>query len=318
MDHVRGDSGDSLLYSGEINILSPEFPSDSAFFWNSQIFICHDIEFGKEIFIKINMYHTALRALIGIKHRLNIVIVGANDGKINDPIYNFAMRMSGRTNILLIEPNKALLPYLQNNYSPHPSYQIANYAIGKEGMLTLYAIKKECWNRFRPAYAKGWPSYRAATGITSSIKSHLEKALVRENMNPDDMIDILNIPSKQLKTLLVELKWPSPIDVLQIDAEGCDDLVIHASNLEYTKPKILYFENDNIPQERMESLLIYLSKHHYKTYKIGRNSLSVGSSIDLTCISLNGIILIFRVIRKLAVVMKGLIRGWEQERNPTA
>jgi FkbM family methyltransferase len=242
----------------------------------------------------MKMYHTLLKALIGIKRRLNIVIVGANDGKINDPIYNFAMRMSGGTNVLLIEPNKALLPYLQDNYSPHPSHQIANCAIGKEGTLTLYAIKEEWWDRFQPAYGKKWPSYRAATGITSSIKSHVERALVNENLNPDDAIDILNVPSKELKTVLVELKWPSPIDVLQIDAEGCDDLVIYASDLDYTRPKLIYFENHNMPQDRMESLLGYLSEHHYKTYKIGRDSLSIDSRIEPTCIYLNGIALILR------------------------
>ncbi len=251
----------------------------------------------------INIYDMALRALIGIKRRLNIVIVGANDGKVNDPIYNFAMRMSGRTNILLIEPNKALLPYLQANYSSHPSHQIANCAIGKEGILTLYVIKPEWWARFQPAYAKGWPSYRAATGITSSIKAHLEKALVRENLNPDDAIDILNTPSKELKSLLVELKWLSPIDVLQIDAEGCDDLVIYTSNLEYTQPQLIYFENHNIPQDRMESLVKYLSIHHYRTYKMGGDSLAVRNRINPICISLNGIVLILHVLRKLAVVM---------------
>ena len=51
-------------------------------------------------------YQVALRTLIEIKHQLNIVVVGANDGKTNDPIYDFVMRRSGATNILLIEPNK--------------------------------------------------------------------------------------------------------------------------------------------------------------------------------------------------------------------
>ena len=41
-----------------------------------------------------NKYQVALRTLIGIKYQLNIVVVGANDGKTNDPIYNFAMKVS--------------------------------------------------------------------------------------------------------------------------------------------------------------------------------------------------------------------------------
>ena len=274
----------------------------------------HSHKMGALIMKLYTKYQVALRTLIKIKHQLNIVVVGANDGKTNDPIYNFAMRRSGATNILLIEPNKPLLPYLESNYSTHPSHQIANCAIGKEGTLTLYAVKQEVWDLFQPAYANGWPSYRAATGITSAIKSHLEEALVGQNLDPDSAIDILNIPAKELKTLLEELKWPTPIDVLQIDAEGYDDVVIYNSNLSYTIPKLIYFESHNMPEEQGKALKSYLSQQRYNTHNLGGDTLAVDSRINPTCISLNlimsihsGVEVIFRVIVKLSVVMKGLI-----------
>ncbi len=263
---------------------------------------------------KYNIYQIALRILIGTKNQLNIVIVGANDGKTNDPIYNFNMTRSGGTNVLLIEPNKPLLPFLQSNYSSHPSHQIANCAIGKEGTLILYTVKQEVWDRFQPAYAKGWPSYRAATGITSVFKSHLEKALIDQNLNPDGAIDVLNVPAKELKTLLEELKWPTPIDVLQIDAEGYDDVVIYNSNLSYTKPKIIYFESHHMSKEKGKALKQYLSKQRYRTYKVGGDSLAVESRINPTYISLNlimsinsGLEMIIRIKRKVSVAMKALI-----------
>lgn len=88
------------------------------------------------------MYHIVLRALTRIKHRLNIVVVGANDGRVNDPIYDFAMKIPDRTNILLIEPNKLLLPYLQNNYSSHPSHQIAFMNCMEEIFFVLEIITR--------------------------------------------------------------------------------------------------------------------------------------------------------------------------------
>ena len=253
--------------------------------------------------------------LAGMKDRLSIVIVGANDGKTNDPIYSFVMRRPGATHILLIEPNKALIPYLRSNYSSHPSHQVANCAIGEEGTLTLYAVKQEYWDRFQPDYAKGWPSYRAATGITSAIRSHLEKALECENLDPDEAIEVLSIPAKQLKTLLEELEWPTPIDVLQIDAEGYDDVVIFNSNLNDTSPTLVLFESHNMPREKLKALKDHLSKQRYRTYNAGADSLAVASRIDLTCISLNAVMLIgsgidfgLRVKRRLSREMKNLFR----------
>ena len=43
-----------------------------------------------------NLYSIALNVLVEIKHKLNIVVVGANDGRVNDPIYEFAMGMSSK------------------------------------------------------------------------------------------------------------------------------------------------------------------------------------------------------------------------------
>ena len=237
-----------------------------------------------------NLYSIALNVLIEIKHKLNIVVVGANDGRVNDPIYEFAMGMSSKTNMLLIEPNKFLLPHLQKSYSSHPSHQIANCAIGQEGILTLYAVKANWFDHFQPAYAKGWPQYRAATGITSANKEHVEKALLREGINPDDAIESLNVSCQQLSPLLAALNWPTAIDVLQIDAEGHDDFVIHAANIQSTEPKLIYFENHNIPEERMNALVNYLSSQHYQTYKMGGDSLAVDSRINPLCAAINGAI----------------------------
>jgi FkbM family methyltransferase len=225
--------------------------------------------------MEVNPYPVALKALLESQAHLNIVVVGANDGRFNDPIYSFVLENRTQTQILLIEPNKFLLPYLEANYSQHPSHQVANCAIGEEGDLILYAVKQEWFSHFQPAYAKGWPPYRAATGITSAHREHLEIALQRESLNPDAAIETLTVPCKQLGSLLTEIAWPSPIDVLQIDAEGYDDAVIYAADLQHTKPKLIYFENHNIQVGRLEILQQYLTHKHYQVHQINGDSLAV-------------------------------------------
>jgi FkbM family methyltransferase len=225
--------------------------------------------------MEVNPYPVALKALLESQAHLNIVVVGANDGRFNDPIYSFVLENRTQTQILLIEPNKFLLSYLEANYSQHPSHQVANCAIGEEGDLILYAVKQEWFSHFQPAYAKGWPPYRAATGITSAHREHLEIALQRESLNPDAAIETLIVPCKQLGSLLTEIAWPSPIDVLQIDAEGYDDAVIYAADLQHTKPKLIYFENHNIQVGRLEILQQYLTHKHYQVHQINGDSLAV-------------------------------------------
>jgi FkbM family methyltransferase len=247
----------------------------------------------------INIYTLSLAVLIQLKRRLAIVVVGANDGRFNDPIYGFAMRMAARTRMLLIEPNRSLIPYLQANYQSHPDHRIANCAIGEEGTLTLYAVKPEWIDRYQPAYAQGWPHYRAATGITSANRDHVAEALLREGINPGDAIERLHAPCHQLSTVLASQGMDTQIDVLQIDAEGYDDAVIHASTISVTKPKLIYFENHNIPQPRMELLSSYLSSENYRLYALGRDSLAVSRRLHPLCLALHGAIAAAQIAARL-------------------
>lgn len=218
--------------------------------------------------------------LIKSKGRLNIAVVGANDGKINDPIYRFVKQNVDSTQVLLIEPFKPVVPFLEENYSFHPSHKIANCAIGAAGVLTLYSIKPEYWEKFQPGYAKDWPTYRAASGITSAIRSHLEKCLVRQKLDPEATIESHKIASKELKTVLQELDWPMPLDVLQVDAEGFDDVVIYHANIDLTQPKLIYFESHNMVDDKSHPLVAYLHDHGYQLFQAKGNCLAIKKSLS--------------------------------------
>ncbi len=243
-----------------------------------------------------NPYQVALSLLSKIKKQINIIVVGANDGKFNDPIYDFVMKSIDRTAVCLIEPNTRLKCYLKENYSGHPKSKIINCAIGPNGVLTLYAIKEKYWSDFQPSYAtnRGWPEYRAATGITSASREHLEDALKdHSNINAAEAITSLTVPSKELDRVLQDIDWKMPIDVLQIDTEGYDDSVIYSSNLKLTKPKYIYFELCHIPKDRLDVLVNYLSREGYKTYKIQRNALSVKTKGSFLCRFLGSFLFIY-------------------------
>ena len=198
--------------------------------------------------------------------KLNIVQIGANDGVINDPIYDFVMQYKEFTKVLLIEPLSEVIPYLTNNYSRHPDKIIFNGAIGEKDELTLYSIKKDFRSKYLPTYAKGWPTYRASTGITSSKKSHLVKHLKDYNeklTNPEEYIETITVPCMRLENLINKVNYGGHVDMLQVDAEGADDLVIYNSSINIYKPKIINYESGHLSLTNNGKLKKYLANNGY-------------------------------------------------------
>lgn len=208
----------------------------------------------------------SLLSLLSCNQEILIVQVGANDGSINDPIYEFVKYFSERTQILLIEPQKELIPYLQENYLFHNNCLIFNGAIGPTKELILYSVDKSVWNDLDVHYAKEWPEYRAPTGVTSTRKEHVKDWLrmyLNKNFNIESAIREYTVPGIQLSALLKDMNIPQSIDVLQIDAEGYDDQVIYYSNIDKLTPKVINFEAEYLSSERLERIRLFLEKRGY-------------------------------------------------------
>lgn len=68
------------------------------------------------------------------------------------------------------------------------------------------------------------------------------------------------------------------IDVLQIDAEGFDDQVIYASDIEKFLPPVINFEYGNLPPQRAKELSKYLAAHGYVLSQHGIDGLAIHTS----------------------------------------
>ena len=222
---------------------------------------------------------------LGKNKKLNIVVVGANDGKINDPLYPLMVSNTSLAKLLLIEPQTELIPYLKDNYHFHPDVTVVNAAVGPESELILYSIKKELWAELDVPYAKerNWPLYRAPTGVTSSSKEHvlvwLKKHLKAENL--EDCINKRASRCQFLDEICHQHGFFDEIDVLQIDTEGFDDQVIYSSSLEVTKPKVIHFESAHLIGVRADKLYLYLERLGYSVHKVGDNTLAMLNCIDV-------------------------------------
>jgi FkbM family methyltransferase len=207
-----------------------------------------------------------LESLLAAKGRLNLVQIGANDGRINDPIFPFAMRNKGATSILLIEPQIEIIPFLKESYADHPRATIHCGAIGAGDTLRLFRVKPELWNAYDAPYLRDAPAYRVPSGFASSSIEHVRRHArgnIRVDAALEDCIEAITVPCATLDALISTLPWDRDVDVLQVDAEGADDEVIHACDLDRLAPWLINFERAHLSASRRQALEAYLAQRGY-------------------------------------------------------
>jgi len=229
-------------------------------------------------------YHELVDALD--TDNLKVVVVGANDGKNNDPLYEYLATTQRKNTVVLIEPQQQLIPYLQESYRFHPNAHIINSAIGAEGSITLYGVKKEYWRGLDVPYAKerGWPDYRAPTGIASGNREHVSNWLRKHlpEVDADEATEGFTVNSQSLDSVLQRVGIGSQIDVLQIDTEGFDHQVIFNSKLEVTRPSVIFFETVHLNEKDRQQVTRYLTTHQYEIFHIQENSIALRSTTNGT------------------------------------
>lgn len=223
-------------------------------------------------------FQNAFLSLLSSHAKLRVVQVGANDGRLNDPIFDLMQKFANRTEALLIEPQCVLIPYLRENYAFHPHCQIYNGAIGPAGELRLFSIDPRFWPQLKAPQDPSWPAYRAPSGVTSTNRAIVHAWLTKnlpDRQLIDQAIQETSVPSTPLLPLLAQMDVAPRIDVLQIDTEGFDDQVIYHCSIDSTKPRIIHFESNHLGTERYQELTKRLEAANYILSKQGHNSLAV-------------------------------------------
>ncbi len=232
----------------------------------------------------ITPYHAAVLALASVKQQLVITVVGANDGKINDPIFPLVDGpLRQRVEMILVEPQSFLIDTIKENYAFVENVHVFNVAIGDNPTLKMYGIREQYWAQGASGSKKAWPSYRSATGVTSLQRDNVvawARKHLKSTAELDDVIEEFEVPGCRLGQLLSANQLPVEIDVLQVDAEGEDDTVIYCCDLEQTRPRILFFENKNLSEPRLAGLLSYLGGLGYEVCKLRKDTLAIRTSGD--------------------------------------
>jgi len=217
------------------------------------------------------MYVNSLRGAISVKKPFNIIQVGANDGKHNDPIYDFVKEHKYSTNVILIEPIKTVIPYLEKNYSYHPSSKIINKAIGNKesSSLRLYGVDQSYWDDIKTGYGEDWPNYRIPTGVTTTDKDQLLQWIsknVYTDVNPERILEEFDVEIVQPKSVIDESQNMDDVQLLQVDTEGMDDEVVYSFLEADVSPDIINIESKYLSQDRQQNYDRKMQNEGYDVY----------------------------------------------------
>lgn len=225
----------------------------------------------------VSPFRQALEALVRDSDTVNILQAGANDGVINDPLHRFLRAHPDQTQVILVEPQIALIPALTAAYAFHPRHAIVPVAVGAAGTLVLHQVRPDCWPDLVLGYGKDWPAYRAPTGVASGQRETLLGWVEKHYRGPlaaEEVIETVTVESVPTATLMARTGLFDRLDVLQIDVEGCDDLVIRASDIAVLQPKLIHFEAAHLSDARLTSICAELAGLGYETRRHGANSLA--------------------------------------------
>lgn len=190
--------------------------------------------------------------------------VGANDGKIGDPLFDLINEFGWRG--VLVEPQKHVYEKsLLTNYQGHDNLCFENVAIGEEdGQRELFKLS--------------FSQERWATGLASFHRSHLERHIAEgyiERMigterdrlpaNQSEYITSEIVTTVTFDTLLDKYQIKR-LDLLQIDTEGYDYTLLQLFDFNRLRPAIIQFETHVMTDEQQNYSRDLLDHYGYLTF----------------------------------------------------
>lgn len=155
--------------------------------------------------------------------------IGANDGIRADPLRPLIEKYRFRG--VMIEPLPDMYENLMANYEGYPGLVFVNAAISEcSGDFPLYRFKRE-------ANVEDW-----FHGLATIYEKKLQFQAKRWNLNPEEVIEKVVVPSMTFKQLLLK-HHIEKYNLLQVDTEGYDYKILQMALAEDSRPEIIHFEN---------------------------------------------------------------------------
>ena len=197
-------------------------------------------------FLPISVFDLSVQFLMAVRGEdINFIQVGANDGEYGDPLRKYILKYPWRG--ILVEPQPDIFAKLQENYAAIKDRLIfENVAIAKDvSIITMYKAPGNHPNAYQ-----------------ASVVSINPKAVARQLALRPQQLERLLVPCTSLDNMIKKYRMPQ-IDILQIDAEGCDYDIIRSLDLSEISPLIVQFEHGQLATREITRAVDYLTSHGY-------------------------------------------------------
>ncbi len=205
----------------------------------------------------IHQMQKTLHALAQTTPDLRFLQIGGMDGKRFDPIYAFTKhyRWSG----LILEPLPDLFAALTANYANAPQVILVNAALmDTDGTQQITRVTRAAAQSGAvPDWAEGLGSFHpnrnalGGVGIDATLHATLLQHTVRET------VACLTLRS------LARQHGLTRIDLLQIDAEGCELNILRQVIAEGYRPRVIQLEHWALPQTESQAVQRILHETGY-------------------------------------------------------
>jgi FkbM family methyltransferase len=192
---------------------------------------------------------------LAVHKTLTIFQIGANDGVMNDPIYEFNIKNRDVVSGFVFEPQPDVFESLVENYKLCQGIRPVNLAIhASQSEMILHRVK--------PEYAIKMHSF--TKGIASFDVDHWKKTGLVPN---PEIMEEVKVPCVSFADF-IDSNSIDKLDLLLIDTEGYDYEILMSIDFSVTKPKIIRFEhgvrNKLMSFEQFEDVCKHLNSYGYQ------------------------------------------------------
>lgn len=200
-------------------------------------------------------FESLLYRHLAVHKTLSFVQIGANDGIMNDPIYQFNVANKDVVSGFVLEPLPDIFEKLVENYKCCQNIKPINLAIhSTQAEMILHRVKPERASEV-PAFARGVASFNG---------DHWKKSTLVPSVDFMEQVKVKCVSFSEF----IKINSIKELDLLLLDTEGYDYEILLSIDFSIVKPRIIRFEhgvrNSLMSSEQFMFICDHLNAHGYQ------------------------------------------------------